>query len=744
MSMTQADPPLSTAEDVSDTLATSSGGSTSPPRRRWQVWRSPADQPWWARPALLVIAAVTGLLFASMLRNAGYAPLYSVAVKSMSMSWKAFFYGAIDPGATATLDKLAGSFLPQALSARIFGYHPWSLALPQVIEGVIAVLVMYRVVRRWSGEVAGLLAAGILGLTPVVTSMFGHGMEDGALTMCLVLAVDCYQRAVNEGRFRSLLFAGVWVGVGFQCKMLQAWMILPPLAVGYLVLAPTTLRRRLLHLVTAGAVMVAVSASWILLYTVTPAADRPYVAGTTDNSAFTMVVGFNGLERFGIRMPGTELDSERQSPARDSGPRGNQNGGPNVAGDGGPPGGPGSGPNVGGNGGPPGGPGSGPNVGGDGGPPPSGDPLPPPPGDGGPDEGANGPSLTSRTDSWTKLVAEPDFATQTGWLYPLAVLSLVWGLWWHRRAGRTDTLRGGFLMWGVWLVTAGLVFTMVSIPHIAYLATLSIPLAALAGGGIVLLWRAHLAGGVRAWALPAVMVAEIAWTIYLSAGYRDFLPWLAPLVGLVGGLAVAVMVLGLVTPAVRGRVVMGALAAGVGAMLLTPSAWAASVVDFRYSGNAGDAGAGPTAQPGGAKPSYALTDEQRRLLDYTRSHGNGATYVFATNSWNTASTYIAGAGARVLPLGGFSGATPSPTLAETKALVHTGKLRFVLITGDRGFGGAPVSATVSQVTSWVESTCTKVPASTYGGTDQPDASNQGFANGSPPAAGQTLYECTKG
>src|SRR5450631_4072510 len=101
---------------------------------------------------------------------------------------RAFFYGAFDPKATITIDKLAGSFLPQALSARIFGFHPWALALPQVIEGVVAVLAMYRVVRRWAGVVPGLLAAGIFTLTPIAASMFGHSMEDGALTMCLVLA----------------------------------------------------------------------------------------------------------------------------------------------------------------------------------------------------------------------------------------------------------------------------------------------------------------------------------------------------------------------------------------------------------------------------------------------------------------------------------------------------------------------------------------------------------------------------
>lgn len=147
---------------------------------------------------MLGVAAFAAFLYAWHLSDAGLAPFYSTAVKSMSESWKAFFYGAFDPAATVTIDKLAGSFLPQALSARIFGFHAWSLALPQVIEGVVSVLVMYRVVRRWVGAAPGLIAAGIFAITPIAASMFGHSMEDGALTMCLVLAADSYQLAVSQ------------------------------------------------------------------------------------------------------------------------------------------------------------------------------------------------------------------------------------------------------------------------------------------------------------------------------------------------------------------------------------------------------------------------------------------------------------------------------------------------------------------------------------------------------------------
>jgi 4-amino-4-deoxy-L-arabinose transferase-like glycosyltransferase len=358
-----------------------------PDRPRWALWRSPAGQPLWARPALLGIAAVAALLYARNIAGAGLAPFYSVAVKSMSVSWKAFFYGAFDPGATITIDKLAGSFLPQALSARIFGFHPWSLALPQVIEGVVSVLVMYRVVRRWAGPVPGLLAAGIFAATPIAASMFGHSMEDGALTMCLVLAADSWQRAVMEGRLRSLCWAGVWVGLGFQAKMLQAWMIVPALVIGYLLAAPAGLGRRLWHLGVAGLVMLAVSLSWIALYTFTPAADRPYVDGSTNNSAVAMVFGYNGVERFGISFPGSVQAFGGGGGGR-TGPAAMAPGGTQY------------------------------NAGG----------------------------FLGLSGGWTKLIGSR-FGPEIGWLYPLALLALIAGLAGRGRARRTDQLRAGLVMW---------------------------------------------------------------------------------------------------------------------------------------------------------------------------------------------------------------------------------------------------------------------------------------------------------
>ncbi len=621
MSMILADP--------LDPPAPENQSRTRRPRRRWELWRSPDGQPGWARPVLLVIAAAAAALYAWNITQAGLAPFYSVAVKSMSVSWKAFFYGALDPKATVTIDKLAGSFLPQALSARIFGFHAWSVALPQVIEGVIAVLAMYRVVRRWAGVIPGLLAAAVFALTPIAASMFGHSMEDGALTMCLVLAADAYQRAVSEGRLRSLLMAGVWVGLGFQAKMLQAWMVLPALAVGYLVSAPAPVRRRLARLGAAAVVMLAVSLSWIALYTFTPAADRPYVDGSTDNSAIAMVFGYNGVERFGVSFPGAVTSGPGVTSGNSGGggapgatstaPRASST----TAGTGGDAGtgasgsaqagAPGSGtgsatagaPGAGGAGTPGAG---GAGTSGTGGAPEgltqgTGAPA----GTGNRGGGAPGGGSGGFGTGWTKLLGS-EYGTQIGWLYPLAVLAVVFGIAWTRRARRTEPagqVRGGFVMWGAWLATYGLIFSKMStIPHTAYMSSLAPPLAALSGAGIVMFWRAYRAEGWRGWVLPAAVAAEVAWAFYRWRDYPGFLPWARDSLVAAGAAAVAALIVARLYRAGRARrawarVVTVALGTGVVAMLAAPATWAASVLDVNYAGSSFNATAGPAGGLGG-------------------------------------------------------------------------------------------------------------------------------------------------
>ena len=267
-------------------------------RRFLTPWRSPADQPAWARPALLAIAAVAAVAYGWGMAGASVEPFYGAAARSMSESWHDFIFAAFDPAGTVTVDKLPGALWVQALSLRIFGFHIWALVLPQVVEGVLTVLVLYRAVRRLAGPAAGLTAAAVLAVTPITVLLSRGNVSDSLLILLLVLAADATSAALLTGSLRQLLLAGVWVGLAFQAKMIQAWLALPALAAAYLLAAPAAkLRTRCAHVALAGLVTAVVSLSWMTAVSLVPSQDRPYVDGSADDSVYTQVFDYNGLGR---------------------------------------------------------------------------------------------------------------------------------------------------------------------------------------------------------------------------------------------------------------------------------------------------------------------------------------------------------------------------------------------------------------------------------------------------------------
>ena len=279
---------------------TAPGPASEAPRwRRFLTpWRSPADQPGWARPALLAIAAVAAVAYGWGMAGASVDPFYGAAARSMSESWHDFIFAAFDPAGTVTVDKLPGALWVQALSLRVFGFHIWALVLPQVVEGVLTVLVLYRAVRRLAGPVAGLTAAAVLAVTPITVLLSRGNVSDSLLILLLVLAADATSAALLTGSLRQLLLAGLWVGLAFQAKMIQAWLALPALAAAYLLAAPAAkLRTRCAHVALAGLVTAVVSLSWMTAVSLVPSQHRPYVDGSADDSVYTQVFDYNGLGR---------------------------------------------------------------------------------------------------------------------------------------------------------------------------------------------------------------------------------------------------------------------------------------------------------------------------------------------------------------------------------------------------------------------------------------------------------------
>ncbi len=270
----------------------------SRPARRPGLLRGPAADPRWARPALLALLALTALLYAAGLSRNGWAnDFYSAAVQAGTRSWKAFFFGSFDASNFITVDKTPASLWVMELSARVFGLNYWSVLLPQAAEGVASVAILYAAVRRWSGPAAGLIAAAVLAITPVATLMFRFNNPDALLVLLMTAAAYAMVRAVDSGRTRWVVLAGALLGFGFLTKMLQAFLVLPAFALVYLVAGPPRLGRRIGQLLAGGAALIVAAGWWVAIAALTPAADRPYVGGSTNDSILQLALGYNGLGR---------------------------------------------------------------------------------------------------------------------------------------------------------------------------------------------------------------------------------------------------------------------------------------------------------------------------------------------------------------------------------------------------------------------------------------------------------------
>ncbi|MGW5929871.1 ArnT family glycosyltransferase [Streptomyces anulatus] len=258
----------------------------------------PDPGPRWARPALYGLLLAAGLAYFWNLSASGYAnSFYSAAVQAGSQSWKALFFGSLDSGNAITVDKPPAALWPMALSVRLFGLNSWAILAPQVLMALATAVVLNTAVRRRFGPVAGLIAVGVFALTPVAALMFRFNNPDALLALLMTVTVWCVLRALEQGRTTWLLWAGAAVGFAFLTKTLQAFLILPPLAVLYAVCAPVPVTKRLGQLALSALTMVVAGGWWVAIVELMPASSRPYVGGSQNNSFLELTFGYNGLGR---------------------------------------------------------------------------------------------------------------------------------------------------------------------------------------------------------------------------------------------------------------------------------------------------------------------------------------------------------------------------------------------------------------------------------------------------------------
>ncbi|HEX3617744.1 MAG TPA: glycosyltransferase family 39 protein, partial [Solirubrobacteraceae bacterium] len=261
--------------------------------------RGHADDPAWARPALIALLAVTLIAYLVDLTSSGYAnSFYAAAVQAGSKSWKAFFFGSIDSSNFITVDKPPASLWVMELFGRAFGFSSASMLVPQVLEGVLSVWLLFAGIKRWFGAGAGLLAGAALAVTPVAALMFRFNNPDALMVCLMVASAYCLVRALEQdaGR-RWLIGVGVALGFAFLAKMMEAFLVLPGFALVYLIAAPVSVRRRVADLLLGGIALIAASGWWVAAVELWPAGSRPMIDGSPDNSILNLIFDYNGFGR---------------------------------------------------------------------------------------------------------------------------------------------------------------------------------------------------------------------------------------------------------------------------------------------------------------------------------------------------------------------------------------------------------------------------------------------------------------
>jgi 4-amino-4-deoxy-L-arabinose transferase-like glycosyltransferase len=642
----------------------------APADRLRSLVRGREEDPRWVRPALIALLALVSVLCLWDLTRNGYSnEYYAAAARAGSESWKAWFFGALDPGSFITVDKPPLSLWLSGLSARVFGFSSFSILLPSALCTIAAVALLYATVRRAFGPTAGLLAAGALALTPVTVAIGRVNNPDALLVLLMVAAAWCMVRALESGRTKHLAWCGAFVGLAFMTKLLQGWMVVPALAVTYLVFGPPRLGVRLRQLLAAGAAMLAVSAAWPVAVTLWPGA-KPYIGGSTNGSIWNLIFGYDGFGRltgsgsgigggqggasFGgapglLRMFNTEVGGQiawliplaaiglfaglwlvRRAPRTD-----------------------------------------------------------------------RRRATLVLFGIWA-IVHIAVFSSQRGIFHPyyvsalapavaaLAGIGVVLLVRWARRSWAGLAVLDVAIAVTVWLAVSLLDRTASFDPALRWL----IPL----GGATAVLVSPFARRGGHARGRTLTWVAGVAAAVALLAGPASY------------------------SAANLGRSLSG------NNVLAGP----ASVTQGGFGGPGGVGGAGARPAAFSARPAASgarpAAFGARRLggagmgggelsasaIAYLEAHQGSAKYLLAASGSQTTAPIIIATGKAVVTIGGFNGSDPAPTVSQLAHLVATGQLRYVLLSSSGG-GGPGGGSNASAIASWVKAHGTAVTAVTVSG-----------------------------
>ncbi len=610
----------------------------------------------WDRAALLAILLVSGFLGFFSAWNEGYGnPFYAAGVKSMLTSWHNFFFASFDPGGYVSVDKPPVALWLQTLSAWIFGFKGWSLILPQALAAMISVALIYYLVKRSFGKAAGLIAALAMALTPIVAATSRTNELDMILVMVVLFAAWALLAAAEKGSLKLLLVAAALVGLGFNVKMLEAFMVLPACYLVYLLAPSLKFGKKLLHLLCATVLLLVVSLSWVTVVDLTPASQRPYVDNSRTNSELELAIGYNGIQRVLPR----NLFRAQNSDIRDEGEQRQAAGGYGQT-----------------------------------------------PGERGASQVYPGADVPGRT----RLLADDrrpgglmgaggeggspsifrifnqQLAGQIDWLFPLALLGLLAAaLRLRRDAIGGLAARGQQLwFWGAWVAPMLVYFSISGNFRQYYMVMMAPGIAALVGIGAVALWNSYTEKGWQGYLLPSALVANAALQAYMLSRYPGWDNWLIPVAtGLSGASAAVIIFMKLKNKETYQSIAKWAITIGVAALFVAPAVW--SVTPIVYGTQVSQPSAGPELAGGRSENRMQGSGNMNaKLVSFLESHSNNDKFLVAVPNASLAEQIILATGKPVMAVGGFSGQDQILTVSKLQQMVKDGEIRYFMLTGTAG------------------------------------------------------------
>ncbi len=646
---------------------------------------------------------------------------YLAAVKSMTQSFHNFFYASFDPSGFVTVDKPPVALWIQTIFALVFGVHTWSVILPQALAGLGSVLLLYFMIKPSFGTGAARIAALVMALTPIAAAVSRTNNLDSMLVFTLLLGSWCLMRAVKRGKIIWLLSAFALVGLAFNMKMMQAYIVLPAFLLFYLIASHTSIKKKLISLLASSAVLLALSVSWAAAVDSISASSRPYIGSSQTNSVLELAFGYNGTERLlgqttglshgsmtggksvmqegmGMQPPGT--NSPVMGGSAPQGKNGQvqmprQPSGQNAAS-------------------------------------PQGSGTPPAQ-NGGSQGPGGGKSMSMNmygngTPGALRLF-QSELSGQISWMLPFALTGLFGAVisWYRNRREKAEEMKET-MFWTAWLVPAAGFFSIASFFHPYYLIMLAPPIAALSGIG----WRALYDlykhdKGWTGWLLPAGVFLTAGFQVFIVSGYTNQIgsAWMY-ILGLLGLGTVIALIVMKHKPFGRQLTVITMCV-----LMLTPLYWSATPI--LYGGNSVIPESGPQLKSSNGVNMFT-SEVDTGLLSYLKKHQTGEEYLFATLTTVTAAPYIIHTNESVMALGGFNGTDPILTVSQLKKLVDDGKVKYFLLSGN--------SSGNTKLVSWIKKNGTKISADQYS-TGKTTSARQGMTGGPGGQSQQTLYEMKK-